>query len=65
MTDPIAEAAIRLLALMGTGGELWEDGPDTVPPLTIGEFDRQAIADAQLEQHRSTILWRVWGRLAG
>lgn len=65
MTDPITEAATRLLALMGNGGEPWEDGPNTVPPLTIAEWDRQALADAQLEQHRSTILWRAWGRLAG
>lgn len=50
--DPITDAAARLLALMGHGGTLWQDRHDDARPLTIGEYDRQALADAQLEQHR-------------
>ena len=51
MDDPIADAAARLLALMGHGGTPW-DPRDEEPPLSIGVFDRQALADAQLERHR-------------
>ena len=49
--DDITAAATRLLALMGHGGHLWDDRGDT-PPLGIDDYDRQALADAQLEQRR-------------
>lgn len=51
MTDPITAAAARLLALMGNQPP-WDDRDD-IRPLSIGEFDRQALADAALERPRA------------
>lgn len=50
MTDPITDAAVRLFALHGDR-EPWVD-LDGDRPLSIEAFDRQALADAQLEQRR-------------
>ena len=50
MDDCITAAAARLLALHGDR-EPWVD-LDGDRPLSIAEYDAQALADAQLERHR-------------
>lgn len=50
MGDCITAAAVRLVALHGDQ-EPWVD-LDDARPLSIEAFDLQALADAQLEQHR-------------
>ena len=50
MGDCITDAAVRLFALHGDR-EPWVD-LDGDRPLSIAEYDAQALADAQLERRR-------------